>query len=202
MSALTGPGLQGTLDVCVSSTQTHLDDLDDLDHVDVLGLLRCTVVDISNRLFLGVPVNGESKSPRTMTKTSSDRSLWRGGAVMFTFFMCAEKELLVKIQQYFETWQSVLIKPDVYFKLDWIHQRHQRAAWVPFSLASFLRDSVLLTDCCDVTPQPGAAAFYWRAGGTEKEGSGARGKAGRHRLHHRAHICTGWFKILDNCSYL
>ncbi|KAK1888280.1 Aromatase [Dissostichus eleginoides] len=82
--ALTGPGLQRT------------EMSDPSQHVDALNLLRAVVVEISNRLFLRVPLN--------------------------------EKDLLQKIQNYFETWQTVLIKPDIFFKIGWLYNKHKTAA--------------------------------------------------------------------------
>ena len=38
-----------------------------------------------------------------------------------------ETELLVKIQNYFNSWQSILIQPDVFFKVGWYYRKHQAA---------------------------------------------------------------------------
>lgn len=97
--ALTGPSLQKTVGVCESSTAKHLDSLQEMTdpskHVDALSLLRTIVVDISNKLFLGVPLD--------------------------------EKDLLIKIHNYFDTWQKVLIMPDIFFKIGWLYNKHKRA---------------------------------------------------------------------------
>nr|ACB13198.1 aromatase [Cyprinus carpio] len=98
--ALTGPGLQKSVDVCVSATNKQLNVLqeftDHSGHVDVLNLLRCIVVDVSNRLFLRIPLN--------------------------------EKDLLIKIHRYFSTWQAVLIQPDVFFRLNFVYKKYHLAA--------------------------------------------------------------------------
>lgn len=54
--------------MCVSATTERLDRLlemtDGSGHVDSLNLLRAIVVDISNRLFLRVPISGQLPAHR------------------------------------------------------------------------------------------------------------------------------------------
>nr|ABB53418.1 testicular P450 aromatase [Squalus acanthias] len=99
--ALTGPGLQRTLAVSVESTRNHLEKLlggNDTSTacVDILLFLRAITLDISNRLFLRVPLH--------------------------------EGEIVSKIQKYFDTWQTLLLKPDIFFKFKWIYKKYEKAA--------------------------------------------------------------------------
>ena len=61
-SALSGPGLVRMVTICADSITKHLDRLEevrnDLGYVDVLTLMRRIILDTSNILFLGIPLDG------------------------------------------------------------------------------------------------------------------------------------------------
>ena len=61
-SALSGPGLVRMVTICADSITKHLDRLEevcnDLVYVDVLTLMRRIMLDTSNVLFLGIPLDG------------------------------------------------------------------------------------------------------------------------------------------------
>ena len=61
-SALSGPGLVRMVTICADSITKHLDRLEevrnDLGYVDVLTLMWRIMLDTSNMLFLGIPLDG------------------------------------------------------------------------------------------------------------------------------------------------
>lgn len=61
-SALSGPGLVRMVTVCADSITKHLDRLEEVrnesGYVDVLTLVQCIMLDTSNKLFLGIPLDG------------------------------------------------------------------------------------------------------------------------------------------------
>ncbi|XP_049633941.1 aromatase [Suncus etruscus] len=97
--ALSGPGLVRMVTVCSDSLRAHLDRLEEvtneLGHVDVLSLMRRTMLDTSNVLFLGIPMD--------------------------------ESAFVVKIQGYFDAWQALLIKPDIFFKISWLYRKYEKS---------------------------------------------------------------------------
>uniref|UniRef100_A0ACB8E5Z3 Uncharacterized protein n=1 Tax=Sphaerodactylus townsendi TaxID=933632 RepID=A0ACB8E5Z3_9SAUR len=97
--ALSGPGLVRMIAICVDSTRDHLDRLEDvtteLGYIDALNLMRCIMLDTSNRLFLGIPLD--------------------------------ENAIVLKIQNYFDAWQALLLKPDIFFKISWLYKKYEKS---------------------------------------------------------------------------
>ncbi|KAB0344847.1 hypothetical protein FD754_021773 [Muntiacus muntjak] len=98
MKALSGPGLVLMVTICADSITKHLVRLEevrtDLGYVDVLTLMQRIMLDTSNMLFLGIPLD--------------------------------ECTIVVKIQGYFDAWQALLLKPDI-FKLSWLCRKHEKS---------------------------------------------------------------------------
>ncbi|XP_008704187.1 aromatase [Ursus americanus] len=99
IKALSGPGLVRMVTVCVGSIITHLDRLEEvsneLGYIDVLTLMRRIMLDTSNILFLGIPLD--------------------------------ESAIVVKIQGYFDAWQALLLKPDIFFKISWLYKKYEKS---------------------------------------------------------------------------
>ncbi|XP_076984005.1 aromatase isoform X2 [Tamandua tetradactyla] len=97
--ALSGPGLVRMVTVCIESIKTHLDRLEEVTseagYVDVLTLMRCIMLDTSNTLFLGIPLD--------------------------------ETAIVLKIRGYFDAWQALLLKPDIFFKISWLYKKYEKS---------------------------------------------------------------------------
>ncbi|XP_073922044.1 aromatase-like [Castor canadensis] len=99
MKALTGPGLVRMVAVCAESILRHLDKLDEvtsaLGYVDVLTLMRRIMLDTSNVVFLGIPLD--------------------------------ESAIVNKIRGYFDAWQALLLKPNIFFKISWLYKKYEKS---------------------------------------------------------------------------
>ncbi|XP_062998257.1 aromatase [Elgaria multicarinata webbii] len=98
--ALSGPGLARMIAICVKSTNEHLNRLDEATakfrYINSLNLMRCIMLDTSNKLFLGIPLD--------------------------------ENVVVLKIQSYFNAWQALLLKPDIFFKISWLYKKYESSA--------------------------------------------------------------------------
>nr|XP_020645699.1 aromatase [Pogona vitticeps]XP_020645700.1 aromatase [Pogona vitticeps] len=98
--ALSGPGLGQMITMCIESTTEHLNRLEEVTtedgYIDCLNLMRRIMLDTSNRLFLGIPLD--------------------------------ENAIVLKIQNYFDAWQALLLKPDIFFKFSWLYRKYEKSA--------------------------------------------------------------------------
>ncbi|KAM5340245.1 aromatase [Glossophaga mutica] len=98
--ALSGPSLVRMVTICAESIVKHLDRLEEVRNesgsLNVLHLMRCIILDTSNKLFLRIPLD--------------------------------ENAIVDKIEGYFEAWQTLLLKPDIFFKISWLYKKYEKSA--------------------------------------------------------------------------
>ncbi|XP_003928902.1 aromatase [Saimiri boliviensis] len=99
MKALSGPGLVRMVTVCAESLNTHLDRLEEVTN-------ESGFVDVLTLLRC------------VMLDTSN---------MLFLRIPLDESAIVFKIQGYFDAWQALLIKPDIFFKISWLYKKYEKS---------------------------------------------------------------------------
>nr|AWT24627.1 CYP19A1 [Protopterus annectens] len=99
MKALTGSRLQNVTAVSVASTKAYLERLDQVTDNGQVNVLKLA------RLIV-LDINNK----------------------LFLRVPLDENEILGKIQNYFDSWQTLLLKPHLFFKFSWLYKKHEENA--------------------------------------------------------------------------
>ncbi|XP_040198608.1 aromatase [Rana temporaria] len=98
--ALSGPGLIQTTEHCLKSTERFLANLSDL--TDQLG--NVNVLKLMRLIIFDTSNN------------------------LFLGIPTDENEIVLKIQNYFEAWETLILKPDIFFKFSWLYKKYEKLA--------------------------------------------------------------------------
>ncbi|KAM5172979.1 aromatase [Mantella aurantiaca] len=98
--ALSGPGLLQTTEHCIKSTKRFLAKLSDV--TDQLG--NVNVLKLMRFIMLDTSNN------------------------LFLRIPTDENEIVLKIQKYFDAWEALILKPDIFFKFSWLYKKYEKSA--------------------------------------------------------------------------
>uniref|UniRef100_A0A8C5PHZ9 aromatase n=1 Tax=Leptobrachium leishanense TaxID=445787 RepID=A0A8C5PHZ9_9ANUR len=98
--ALSGPGLIQTTEHCIESTNHYLERLEDVTN------------EFGNINVL--------KLMRLIMLDTSNK--------LFLRVPLDENDIVLKIQKYFDAWQALLLKPDIFFKISWLYKKYENSA--------------------------------------------------------------------------
>ncbi|XP_032964651.1 aromatase [Rhinolophus ferrumequinum] len=99
IKALTGPGLVHMVTICTESVVRHLDRLEEV----------------------------KNESGFVDVLTLMRRVMLDASNMLFLRIPLDENAIVVKIQGYFDAWQALLFKPDIFFKISWLYKKYEKS---------------------------------------------------------------------------